>query len=105
VRVAQNYFKAGEYEAALEAFRRVTFDDFAGAKERLPVRYMIATCLRKLGKTDEAAGIYRELAGAQGDPFIAESARWQLSNMSWKREMEERLAQLGLRNDALKAQP
>jgi TolA-binding protein len=104
VALAQNLFQAGEYAAALEAYRRVPLEG-KRAEERMPVRYMIATCLRKLGKTEEAAAVYREVAGSKGDEFTAECARWQLNNLTWKRDIETQLAQLRQRRKALEPKP
>jgi hypothetical protein len=104
VAMGQNYFRAGDYARALGAYRMVPLEG-KGAGEGLVVKYMIATCLRKLGKTDEAVAAYREVAGARGDDFTAECARWQLSHLSWQREMATRLAQLRERLKALDTPP
>ena len=102
--VAQNYFRAGDYEAALEAYRRVPTRG-ALAEERAPVVYMIATCLRKLGKRDEAAKYYREAAAIKDDPFVADCARWQLEAMNWRKDIDTQLAQLRQRRTGLQARP
>jgi tetratricopeptide (TPR) repeat protein len=104
VAVAQNYFRAGDYEAALEAYRNVPTRG-ALAEERAPVLYMIATCLRKLGKRDEAAKAYRQVAGIKDDPFVADCARWQLETLAWRKDVETQLAQLRQRRKGLETKP
>jgi tetratricopeptide (TPR) repeat protein len=102
--VAQNYFRAGDYEAALDAYRKVPARG-ALAEERAPVLYMIATCLRKLGKRDEAAKYYREAAAVKDDPFVADCARWQLETLAWRKDIDARLAQLRQRRKGLQPKP
>jgi tetratricopeptide (TPR) repeat protein len=104
VAVAQNYFRAGDYEAALEAYRKVSARG-AVAEERAPTLYMIATCLRKLGQRDEAAKVYREAAAIKDDPFVADCARWQLETLTWRKDVESQIAQLRVRRKGLEARP
>jgi tetratricopeptide (TPR) repeat protein len=104
VAVAQNYFRAGDYEAALEAFRKVPLRG-AVAEERAPTLYMVATCLRKLGKTDEAAKVYREVAAIKDDPFVADCARWQLETLTWRKDVGSQIAQMRQRRKGLEAKP
>ncbi len=104
VAVAQNYFRASDFEAALEAYRRVPTRG-ALAEERAPVQYMIATCLRKLGKHEEAAQVYREVVGIKDDPFLADCARWQLETLTWRKDVETQLASLRQRRKGLEGKP
>jgi hypothetical protein len=103
VAVAQNYFRAGEFEAALAAYRKVPTD--GSAEQRAPTMYMIATCLRKLGKRDEAARVYREVAAIKGDEFVAECAVSQLKMLDWRKDVESQLADLRARRKALETRP
>jgi hypothetical protein len=98
--VANNYFKAGDFQAALEAYRKVPLRG-AADDERAPVMYMIATCLRKIGKREEAATMYREVTALKGDPFVTDFARWQLESMAWRKDMEAQLAQLAQRRKGI----
>ncbi len=104
VAVAQNLFRAGDYAAALDAYRKVPLRGATG-EERAPTLYMIATCLRKLGKRDEAAKVYREVASVKDDPFVADCARWQLDSLTWHKEMDGQLAQLRQRRKGLETKP
>ncbi len=102
--VAQNYFRAGDYQTALDAYRKVPLRG-AGAEERAPTLYMIATCLRKLGQREEAAKVYRDVAAIKDDPFVADCARWQLETLTWRKDVEGQLAQLRQRRKGLETQP
>lgn len=116
VALAQNLFRTGDFAGALDAYRKAeeAFTrqaegglgagvDPAGPEDRVPVKYMIATCLRRLGKTSEAEVIYREVASSRGDEFVAECARWQLTLLTWKKQTEADLAALRQRNKNARA--
>jgi len=87
-----------------DAYRRVPTRGSL-AEERAPVQYMIATCLRKLGKRDEAAKVYREVVGIKDDPFIADCARWQLQTLTWRKDVDTQLAALRQRRKGLQDKP
>jgi hypothetical protein len=91
--LANALFGAGDYEGALKAYGQVNLTGMR-PDERVPVQYLIATCLRRQGKTDEAAKLYREIAGSKGDEMVAELAQWQLQSMRWRRDMEEQIKDL-----------
>jgi hypothetical protein len=93
-------FQTGDYEGALTAYRLVSPEAVKPA-ERTTVMYMTAACLRKLGKTDEAATLFREVANAKGEDVLAECAQWQLSAMRWKHDVETTLNELRRRRKAL----
>ena len=92
LRMAQNLYKAGDLEAARLAFKQL--EEKAGTEDRLFVQYMLASCLRKQGKSSEAAVLYREVAEAKDDAFLKESALWQLSMLKSSQELESQLEQL-----------
>ena len=105
--MAQNYFQAGDYEEALRAYRLVPSGGLR-PDERVSIQYMIATCLRKLGKIDEAMPLYREVSGFKGDNyvgFVAECAGWQVRNLSELHALRTQLAQLQQRRKALETVP
>ncbi len=89
--LAQAQFRAGQYQEALAGFR-VLQPELLSLDERLLVQYLSACCLRKLGKLDEAVTLYREVADACADEFLAECSLWHLSNIGWRRDIEKQLA-------------
>jgi TolA-binding protein len=98
--LASVLFKAGNFEFALKAFRTV---NSAGMRpdERAPIQYLMASCLRKMGKVDEAAALYREVANTRGDEQVAACAQWQLVYLRWRSEFEAQLKDLQERCKAL----
>jgi hypothetical protein len=98
--LAQALIGTADYAGALEAYRRL---DMKGLKikDKLFLQYMTATCLRKLGKIDDAATLYREVASSKVDPILADCAQWQLGGIRWRRDAERRLEELKRRRQAL----
>lgn len=88
--LGRTLFRAHDFAGALRAFRQVNLSGLK-PEERRPVEYLMATCLKHLGKPDEAAAIYREVAGSKGDEVLAECAQWQLTTLRWQRDLEQQL--------------
>ncbi len=102
--LAQALYRVGNYQGALQAYRLLPLDGLK-AEERVPIQYMIAACLRKIGKTDEAATLFREVANSRGDEQVAACAQWQLSAIRWHKEMTEQLGRIRQRRLELEKQP
>jgi Flp pilus assembly protein TadD len=90
--LGRTLFRAHDYASAMKAFRQVNQTGMK-PEERRPIEYLIATCLKRLGKVDEAAAIYREVASSKGDEILAECAQWQLNTLRWEREFEQQFRQ------------
>ena len=75
--MAQSLLLAGDHEAALNAYRQLEKEE-QKPDERIAIQYMIACCLRKLGKLDEATLLYREVANSGGNDILVENAQWYL---------------------------
>jgi tetratricopeptide (TPR) repeat protein len=99
VLAARALFRAGDHAAALETYRQIDLDGLT-RDERTLVQYMSACCLRKLGRLDEAAAIYREVADAREDEVLTDCALWHLSAINWRRDMEKQLETLRERRQA-----
>jgi tetratricopeptide (TPR) repeat protein len=99
VLAARALFRAGDHAAALETYRQIDLDGLT-RDERNLVQYMSACCLRKLGRLDEAAALYREVASAREDEVLTDCALWHLSAISWRRDMEKQLETLRERRQA-----
>jgi len=91
--LAQVLFRAGNYEGALAAFQLLDTTQLT-REDRLLVQYLQASCLRKLGRDEEATRLLREIANSRTDSFAVECARWQLSIWRWQQDAQRRLAQL-----------
>jgi hypothetical protein len=92
VTLAQLQFRAGQVDTALRALRAIESGELT-RKDRVWVQYLVACCLRRQGKLSEASAIYREVGGTRADPFLADSAVWQLSFLRWRDEIQTGLAQ------------
>jgi len=93
-------FKAGNHQDALHVFRLVPTDGLPTG-EKMPIKYLVATCLRKQGTFDEAANLYREVANYGGDETLAVCAQWQLASLRWHKETRDRLESIRARRLAL----
>lgn len=93
LRAAMNLYRIGEIDAALRTFRQIDPNTLA-KEDRAFVNYMSATCLRKTGKLNEAADLYREVADKRDDAFIASSASTQIATMKSIQQFESDLEQL-----------
>lgn len=93
LRLAMNLFRDNDFDAALRACRLIDPATLS-REDRTFVQYMSACCLRRLGKRGEAAVIYREVADAREDEFVAECAVWQLALIRSSQELEAQLEQL-----------
>ncbi len=96
--LAQLLFGAGNYEGALAAFRLLDSTTLS-REDRLLVHYLQASCLRKLGRHDEALQLLREIANSRTDAFAVECARWQLTHLRWQQETQHRLTELRSRRE------
>lgn len=97
VRAASNLFKAGDAESAYALLPADTSQ--LPKEDRAFADYLRAACLRKLGKTTEAVKLYRAIADAKDDPFLAESAIVQITAIKSAQELETQLSQLKSRRN------
>jgi hypothetical protein len=88
--LARTLIHTGDFETALRSFRLVD-PDTLDREDRAFVQYMSAVCLRRMGKRSEAAALYREVADAKDDSFLAECAIWQIASLRWLQEAEAQL--------------
>lgn len=93
IREGMNWFRDNDFEAARSVFLKID-QTLIPREDRAFVQYMIACCQRRLNKPNEAARLYRDIADAHDDDFIAECAIWQLSLMRTTQELEGQLEQI-----------
>jgi hypothetical protein len=96
LRLAMNLFRDEDFDAAYRAFSYIQPSQLP-PEDRPFVRYMTASCLRRLNRLSEAAVIYREVAEMTEDEFIASSAISQLTLMRTVEELEAQLGQIRAR--------
>lgn len=83
-------FRSDDYSGAEQAFRKVKVTD----DNRVMLQYLIATCLRKQSRWDQAAKAYRIVSENKDDPALRDLALWQLENIRWYQQTESQLEQL-----------
>lgn len=93
VRMAENLFKDRDLDACLRVLR-LTDRSQLGREDRAFAQYLTACCLRLTNRRAEAAVIYREVADAREDEFLAECATSQLALMRSADELNAQLEQL-----------
>ncbi|MEK6257839.1 MAG: hypothetical protein AABP62_04385 [Planctomycetota bacterium] len=82
--------RSGDYAAAEQAFRKVKATD----ENRMMLKYLSATCLRKQAQWQPATDAYRVVAESDQDPVLRDLAKWQLDNIRWHQQTESQLEQM-----------
>lgn len=97
-------FRVEKFEPALASFRLI---DLKAKKpeERAPIQFLMASCLLRLGKNDEAVEILREVANSRSDERMSGYAQWQLEMHRWQRDINDRLQDIRRRRLATEKQP
>lgn len=93
LRAAMNLVLADQTAAALDAFRQIDPQQLP-PDDRLFVKFMTASCLRRLGRTAEALPLYREVSDSKEDAFYSSSAVSQLALLNNATELQAQLTKL-----------
>lgn len=80
-------FRAGEFAKAEQAFRKATVTE----ENRLMLKYLVATCLRKRSQWQAAIEGYREVAASDKDPVLRDLAKFQLDGIRWNQDTEKQI--------------
>lgn len=88
-------FRSGDYVAAEKAFAKVQPTD----ENRMMLKYLTATCLRKRSQWKPASEAFRVVAGSDQDPVLRDLAKWQLENLTWHQQTESQLGQMKAERD------
>jgi hypothetical protein len=93
VRAAGNLYKAGDLEGAFGIIKVLDVSQLP-KEDRAFAEYIRAACLRKLGKLSDALTVYKAIADAKDDAFLAECAVVQITAIKSTQELEAQLEQL-----------
>jgi len=98
------HFRNKDFDQALVVFRKIAEvqPEQQTVQDHLFLQYMIATCLRKQEKFDEALDAYSEVAASQDDEILAGYAKWQLELIRWRQRLERRTGELNQTTTQLK---
>ncbi len=88
-------FRSGDYVAAEKAFAKVQPTD----ENRMMLKFLTATCLRKRSQWKPASDAFRVVAASNQDPVLRDLAKWQLDNMAWYQQTESQLDQMRAERD------
>jgi hypothetical protein len=86
-------FLSGDFSKALATYTAIDPSE-QRPEDRLVTQYMMACCLRKMGKLDEAAALYREVGNSGGHESLVTNAQWHLQTMKGHQELVAELARL-----------
>jgi hypothetical protein len=102
--LGHSLFQTNDFKGALAAYRWVDLTRLKPA-DRVAVHYMMASCLRKLGKLDEATALYQQVANSKADEMLANCARWQLSSIAWRRNLDKEREQMRQQLQSMETKP
>ena len=88
--IAENLYKLGEYQTALDIYQLVIKNDLTNEK-KMWVSYQIANCYRKLNSYNEAVEAYSEIEEVYEGTYWAKQAQWHIQDIVWRSEVEEKL--------------
>ncbi len=90
--LANNLFAVGQFELSLEIYQKVD-PSTVSPQQQFWVEYQQASCLRRLGRSAEASNKYRRLADKPEAGSLSELARWWVTTLEHKRQLEKKLAE------------
>lgn len=90
--LANNLFAVGQFELSLEIYQKVDLSTVS-PQQQFWVEYQQASCLRRLGRSAEASNKYRRLADKPEAGSLSELARWWVTTLEHKRQLEKKLAE------------
>ncbi|MGR3292820.1 MAG: tetratricopeptide repeat protein [Candidatus Scalindua sp.] len=88
--IAENLYKLGEYETALDIYQLVIKNDITKDK-KVWISYQIANCYRRLSSYNKAVEAYSEMQKVYEGTYWAKQAQWHIQDIEWRVEVEEKL--------------
>ena len=94
--IAENLYKMGGYEKALNIYNLINKEDIEDEKATW-ITYQIANCYRKLRAFDKALEIYRKLQDEYEGTYWGKQAQWYINEIEWRTEAQDKLEIVGER--------
>ena len=88
--IAENLYKLGEYETALDIYKLIIKNNNTKDK-KMWISYQIANCYRKLSLYNKAVEAYREMQEVYEGTYWAKQAQWYIQDIKWRAKTEGRL--------------
>ncbi len=94
--IAENLYKMGGYEKALNIYNLINKEDIEDEKATW-ITYQIANCHRKLKAFDKALEVYRKLQDEYEGTYWGKQAQWYINEIEWRTEAQDKLEIVGER--------
>ncbi len=91
--IAENLYKLGEYETALDIYKLIIKNNNTKDK-KMWISYQIANCYRKLSLYNKAVEAYREMQELYEGTYWAKQAQWYIQDIKWRAKTEGRLEKI-----------
>ena len=91
--IAENLYKLGEYETALDIYKLSIKNNITKDK-KMWISYQIANCYRKLGLYNKAVEAYREMREVYEGTYWAKQAQWYIQDIKWRAKVEGTLGKV-----------
>jgi len=88
--IAENLYKLGEYELALDIYEVLGKKNTENNKE-LWITFQSANCYRKMKVYNKALALYRKLQKENEGTYWASQAKWYISEVEWRTEVQDKL--------------
>ncbi len=88
--IAENLYKLGEYQTALDIYQLVIKNNLTNEK-KMWVSYQIANCYRKLNLHNEAVEAYNKIQKVYEGTYWAKQAQWHIEDIVWRAKIEKKL--------------
>jgi tetratricopeptide (TPR) repeat protein len=88
--IAENLYKLGEYETALDIYKLIIKNNNTKDK-KMWISYQIANCYRKLSLYNKAVEAYKEMQELYEGTYWAKQAQWYIQDIKWRAKTEGRL--------------
>jgi len=88
--IAENLYKLGEYQAALDIYQLIVKNNIT-KDEKMWISYQMANCYRKLNSYNEAVEAYSEIEEVYEGTYWAKQAQWYIQDIVWRSEVEEKM--------------
>jgi tetratricopeptide (TPR) repeat protein len=88
--IAENLYKLGEYQAALDIYKLIVENNIT-KDEKMWISYQMANCYRKLNSYNEAVEAYSDIEEIYEGTYWAKQAQWHIQDIVWRAEAEEKL--------------
>ncbi len=85
--IAENLYRMGGYERALEMYSLINEEDIEDKKATW-ITYQIANCYRKLRVFDKALATYKKIQDEYEGTYWGKQAQWYIDEIKWRKGVQ-----------------